>query len=407
MENNVFDIAVIGGGIVGLASAYKIQKAHPQLRIALLEKEPRLAAHQTGRNSGVIHSGIYYKPGSYKAKNCVDGRRQLVQFAKDNNIEHDVCGKIIVATEESELPFMEQILENGQKNGVEDLRKIDAAEIKEIEPYCEGIAGIWVGCAGIIDYVGVAKKLGELIVQIQPQSSVRLDCEVQDFSKSSTEDHHVIQTSQGNVMCKKMVFCGGLYSDRLARKQGIEMPERIVGFRGDYYELTEESKYKVRNLIYPVPNPEFPFLGVHFTRMTDGEIECGPNAVFTFKREGYGKTDFSLRDTLDALGYSGTWKLFRKNWRFGLDEYRRAFSKRRFLKTLQRLIPSLETSDIKPGRSGVRAMLLNLQGDTKDDFRIEYGEDSIHVLNAPSPAATAALAIGDAVNEMAEKTFAL
>ncbi len=407
MENQVYDVAVIGGGIVGLASAYKIQLAHPDLRIVLLEKEPGLAAHQTGRNSGVIHSGIYYKPGSYKAKNCVDGRRQLVAFAEKYGIDHDVCGKIIVATDSKELPHMDLIFENGQKNGVEDLRKIDATEIKEIEPYCEGIAGIWVGCAGIIDYVGVAQKLGELILEINPESKVQLDCEVQDFIKSEGADHHIIQTSLGDVHTRKMVFCGGLYSDQLAKKQGVKMPEKIVGFRGDYYELTEQSKYKVRNLIYPVPNPEFPFLGVHFTRMTDGEIECGPNAVFTFKREGYGKTDFSLRDTLDALGYSGTWKLFRKNWRFGLDEYRRAFSKRRFLKTLQRLIPSLEASDIKPGRSGVRAMLLNLQGDTKDDFRIEYGEDSIHVLNAPSPAATAALAIGDAVREMADEAFDL
>ncbi len=407
MENQVYDIAVIGGGIVGLASAYKIQQAHPQLRIVLLEKEARLAMHQTGRNSGVIHSGIYYTPGSYKAKNCVEGRRQLVAFAEKYGIDHDVCGKIIVATDEAELPHMERIYNNGQQNGVEDLRKINADEIREIEPYCEGIAGIWVGCAGIIDYVGVAQKLAELITEIQPESVVKLDCEVQDFKDADGADTHIIQTSKGDVHTRKMVFCGGLYSDQLARKQGVDMPEKIVGFRGDYYELTEESKYKVRNLIYPVPNPEFPFLGVHFTRMTDGEIECGPNAVFTFKREGYGKTDFSLRDTLDALGYSGTWKLFRKNWRFGLDEYRRAFSKRRFLKTLQRLIPSLEASDIKPGRSGVRAMLLNLQGDTKDDFRIEYGEDSIHVLNAPSPAATAALAIGDAVREMADEAFGL
>ncbi len=407
MSKEIFDITIIGGGIVGLASAYKIQKNHPDLRIAILEKEPELAVHQTGRNSGVIHSGIYYKPGSYKAKNCVDGRRQLVAFAEQYGIDHDVCGKIIVATEDSELPFMEQIFENGQQNGVEDLRKINAEEIQEIEPYCVGIAGIWVGCAGIIDYVGVAKKLAELVLEIQPQSSVRLDCEVLDFAKDESEEVHAIQTNKGDVLTRKMVFCGGLFSDRLARKQGVDMPERIVGFRGDYYELTETSKYLVNNLIYPVPNPAFPFLGVHFTRMTDGEIECGPNAVFTFKREGYGKTDFSLRDSLDALFYSGTWKLFYKNWRFGLDEYRRAFSKKRFLKTLQRLIPTLEAKDIKPGRSGVRAMLLNLQGDTKDDFRIEYGQDSIHVLNAPSPAATAALAIGDAVNEMAEEAFGL
>lgn len=404
-ESKQFDIAIIGGGIVGLASAYKIQKNHPNLKLVVFEKELQLAAHQTGHNSGVIHSGIYYQPGSYKAKNCVNGRKQLVAFAKEHNIDHDVCGKIIVATEQSELPFLDQVLERGQQNGLEDIRKITAKEIKEIEPYCEGIAGVWVGEAGIIDYVGVTNKLAELIREINPESEIRLGFEVQDFSK--VNDINKIHTSKGEFATKKMVFCGGLFSDRLARKQGVELKEQIVGFRGDYYELTDEAKHKVKNLIYPVPNPEFPFLGVHFTRMTNGDIECGPNAVFTFKREGYDKTDFDLKDTLDALTYSGTWKLFKQNWRFGLNEYRRAFSKDQFLQTLRRLIPSLQESDIKEGRSGVRAMLLNLKGDTKDDFRIEYGQDSIHVINAPSPAATAALSIGDAVCEMANEAFSL
>ncbi len=404
-DQNIYDIAVIGGGIVGLASAYKIQKNHPDLTIALIEKENRVSPHQTGHNSGVIHSGIYYQPGSYKAKTCVDGRRQLVKFAEQYHVDYDVCGKVIVATDESELPFMNKIFSNGQQNGVEDIRKISAEEIKEIEPYVVGIEGIWVGSAGIIDYVGVSEKLAELIPQINPKSAIKLSHEVLSFDKD--DKSNIIKTSQGNVRANKMVFCGGLQSDRLAKKQGVQMKEKIVGFRGDYYELTEQAKHMVRNLVYPVPNPAFPFLGVHFTRMTNGEIECGPNAVFTFKREGYKKTDFNLKDTLDALSYSGTWKLFKENWRFGIDEYRRAFSKQRFLKTLQRLIPSLEMDDLKPGRSGVRAMLLNLNGDTKDDFRIEYGHDSIHVLNAPSPAATAALAIGDAVNDMAEKAFDL
>lgn len=405
MTDKVFDITIIGGGIVGLASAYKIQKNHPDLTILVLEKEQNVAAHQTGHNSGVIHSGIYYTPGSYKAKNCVDGRRQLVAFAKEHKVDHDVCGKVIVATEENELPFMNKILSHGQQNGVEDIRKITAEEIQEIEPSCAGIEGLWVGCAGIIDYVGITKKLAELIPQINSKSEIRLGYEVTDFSKVNSLNE--IQTSHGSFTTKKMVFCGGLQSDLLAKKQGIKMQEKIVGFRGDYYELTDQAKHKVNNLIYPVPNPAFPFLGVHFTRMTNGEIECGPNAVFTFKREGYNKTDFNLNDTLDALSYSGTWKLFRENWRFGLDEYRRAFSKKLFLKTLQRLIPSLTIDDLKPGRSGVRAMLLNLKGDTKDDFRIEYGDDSIHVLNAPSPAATAALAIGDAVHKMAKERFEL
>ncbi len=399
----IFDITVVGGGIVGLATAYKIQKGRPELKILLLEKEVGLAQHQTGHNSGVIHSGIYYKPGSYKAKNCVYGRKQMVAFAKEHSIDHDVCGKVIVAVEESEIPFMNKIFEHGKANGVEDIRLIDADEIKEIEPSVTGIAGIWVGCAGIIDYVAVAKKLAQLIPLLNEESEVRLGYEVQDFSK--VNEVNVVHTDKGTFQTKKMIFCGGLFADRLARQQGVELQERVVGFRGDYYELTDKAKHKVNNLIYPVPNPEFPFLGVHFTRMTNGEIECGPNAVFTFKREGYGKTDFSLKDTIDALGYKGTWKLFRHNWRFGIDEYRRAFSKERFLKTLQRLIPDLEMDDLKEGRSGVRAMLLNKEGDTRDDFRIEFGNDSIHVLNAPSPAATAALAIGDAVWEMAGEQF--
>jgi len=405
LGNKLFDITIIGGGIVGLATAYKIQLNRPELKVLVLEKENMLAAHQTGNNSGVIHSGIYYQPGSYKAKNCVNGRRQLVAFAKEHNVAHDVCGKIIVATDESEFPFMNKIFDNGTANGVEDIRKITAEEISEIEPHCKGIAGLWVGCAGIIDYRGITEKLGELIPQINTESEIRLGYEVTAFSKVNA--NHIIHTDKGQFETRKMVFCAGLFADRLAREQGVKLKEKVVGFRGDYYELTEQAKHKVRNLIYPVPNPAFPFLGVHFTRMTDGETECGPNAVFTFKREGYKKTDFNLRDTLDALSYKGTWKLFFRNWRFGIDEYRRAFSKSKFLKTLQRLIPDLEMDDLKPGRSGVRAMLLNQQGDTRDDFRIEYGEDSVHVLNAPSPAATAALAIGDAVWEMCEEKFDL
>ncbi|WP_346238442.1 L-2-hydroxyglutarate oxidase [Niabella insulamsoli] len=403
MDSKLYDVTVIGGGIVGLASAYKIQKAFPDLSVLVIEKETALAAHQTGHNSGVIHSGIYYTPGSYKAKNCVAGRRELVAFAREHHIAHDVCGKVIVATDRSELPFLEKIYNHGIQNEVEDVRKITAEEIREIEPFCTGIEGLWVGCTGIIDFVAVTNKLAELILQINSNSKICLGYEVTGFS--SENEVNTIYTSRGAFSTRKMVLCGGLQSDKLALKQGVEIEEKIVGFRGDYYELTEAARHKVKNLIYPVPNPAFPFLGVHFTRMTNGEVECGPNAVFTFKREGYKKTDFSLKDTMDALSYAGTWKLFRDNWRFGLNEYYRAFSKQQFLKTLQRLIPSLTLDDLKPGRSGVRAMLLNKKGDTKDDFRIEYGHNSIHVLNAPSPAATASLSIGDAVCDMAKKAF--
>lgn len=398
-----FDIIIIGGGIVGAATMYKIQLAYPDKKILLLEKEKGLADHQTGNNSGVIHSGIYYKPGSLKAVNCVNGRRELVQFAKEHGIKHDVCGKLIVAKDSTELPQLEKIWNNGVANGIEDMRKVNSREIREIEPFCDGLEGIHVGCTGIIDFRGTTEKLTEIACAKQPASEVHTGEEALTFEHNEAASR--VTTIKRNYTADKLIFCGGLQADRLAKKDGVRIKEKVVGFRGDYYELTDRAKHKVKHLIYPVPNPDFPFLGVHFTRMTNGDIECGPNAVFTFKREGYGKTDFSITDTIDALTYSGTWKLFFNNMKFGIDEYRRAFSKKLFLKTLQRLVPSLTMEDIRPGRAGVRALLLSNDGDTRDDFRIEYTAHSIHVLNAPSPAATAALAIGDNVREMAEKHF--
>ncbi len=400
-----FDIAIIGGGIVGAATFYKLQTRYPDLSIVLIEKEGKLADHQTGNNSGVIHSGLYYKPGSLKAKNCVAGRHELVAFAKEHHIAHDVCGKVVVATDKSELPNMEKIFQNGLANNTEGIELIDAKRVQEIEPFVQSIGGIWVPCTGIIDFRGATEKMAEIALSMQPKSELKLNHEVIALDRS--ELNTTIVTNKGKIEARYLIFCGGLQADRLARKDGVKLKEQVVGFRGDYYELTPEAKHKVKNLIYPVPNPDFPFLGVHFTRMTDGEIECGPNAVFTFKREGYGKTDFSLRDTYDALTYKGTWKLFFKNMKFGIDEYRRAFSKRLFLKTLQRIIPSLTMDDIHPGRAGVRALLLAEDGDTRDDFRFEYHANSIHVLNAPSPAATASLAIGGQIADEAEKHFNL
>ena len=387
----MFDIAIVGGGIVGLASAYKIQLKNPEFKIVVFEKEEVLASHQTGHNSGVIHSGLYYKPGSFKAKNCVSGRRELVKFVKEHDITHDICGKIVVASDESELPFLDKIYNIGIQNEIEGIKYITSEEILEIEPYCKGIKGISVPCTGIVDFVGVTNKLAELIVNINPDSKILTGCEVKSFTDAQ---ERTIITSKGDFKAKHTVFCAGLQSDRMAVKDGVDPEMQIVGFRGDYYELSDQGKHKVKHLIYPVPNPAFPFLGVHFTRMHDGETECGPNAVFVFKREGYGKLSFNLKDTVQALTYSGTWKLLRREWRFGLDEYKRAFSKRLFLKRLQKLIPSLEMGDLKPGRSGVRAMALGPDGDMIDDFKIEYKNNSIHVLNAPSPAATSALAIG-------------
>ncbi len=400
-----FDIAIIGGGIVGAATFYKFQSRYPDLTIVLIEKEAVLANHQTGNNSGVIHSGLYYKPGSLKAKNCVAGRHELVAFAKEHSIAHDVCGKVVVATDAAELPHMEKIFQNGIANNTEGIEMIDAKRVKEIEPYVESIGGIWVPCTGIIDFRGATEKMAEIALSMQPKSEMKLNHEV--IAIERTEELTTVITNKGKVEAKYLIFCGGLHADRLAKKDGVNLKEKVVGFRGDYYELTEEAKHKVKNLIYPVPNPDFPFLGVHFTRMTNGEIECGPNAVFSFKREGYKKTDFSLRDTADALSYRGTWNLLFKNTRFAVNEYRRAFSKRLFLKTLQRMIPSLTMEDIHPGRAGVRAMLLAQDGDTRDDFRFEFHANSVHVLNAPSPAATACLAIGGQIVDEAEKHFGL
>ena len=399
-----YDVVVVGGGIVGAATFYKMQKRFPDKLMLLIDKMPSLAAHQTGHNSGVIHSGLYYKPGSLKAENCVKGRHELVRFAKENHVPHDVCGKVVVAANASEMGSLNKIHGLGLENKIEGIELINSDQLRDIEPECRGEAALWVPCTGIIDFVSATEKMVEVARGIQPLSAVHLSEEVLDFTPEG--EGTLVTTSKAKYVTKHLIVCGGLQADRLAKKDGVKLREKVVGFRGDYYELNDHAKHKIRNLIYPVPNPDFPFLGVHFTRMTNGEIECGPNAVFTFKREGYGKTDFNLRDTADALGYSGTWKLFFNNVSFGINEYRRAFSKRLFLKTLQHLVPSLTMDDLRPGRSGVRAMLLNQQGDTGDDFRIETTDRSIHVLNAPSPAATAALAIGDYVADRYSEKFA-
>lgn len=405
-RETIFDVVVIGGGIVGLSVAYKLQLRNPNLKILVLEKEDTLSAHQTGHNSGVLHSGLYYKPGSLKARNCVLGRRELVKFAQTHGVAHEVCGKVVVATDPSELPFMDKIFANGLANDTEDIEKISKEQVLEIEPHCTGaIAAIRVGCTGIIDFPGVVFKLAELVEAASSESRVLTGQEVRGVQNQG--DYTSVYTKGSEFKGRQLIFCAGLHSDRLAKKDGVATQARIVGFRGDYYDLTKAAEYKVKHLIYPIPNPAFPFLGVHFTRMVKGGVECGPNAVFTFKREGYGKTDFDWQDTREALGYKGTWNLFRKHWRFGLDEYRRAFSKKLFLHQVQRLIPSLTMEEIEPGRSGVRAMALGAEGAMIEDFDIAYKNNSIHILNAPSPAATACLAIGNQVAEMAEERFSL
>ncbi len=404
MDQN-YDIIIIGGGIVGLATAYKLSGYHPDKKVLVLEKEKDVAQHQTSHNSGVIHSGIYYKPGSYKAKNCVDGRRELVKFAKEHKIAHDICGKLIVATHESELAHMNKVFANGQANGVEDMEMINAAQIREIEPFCTGVAGIRVGCTGIIDYLQVAKKYAELIESRNSGNRVLTSQEVTGFEKGS--DQTVVITNKGRFTGKYIITTSGLQADRVARKEGQKSDAAIIGFRGDYYDLTEKGLHKVKHLIYPVPNPKFPFLGVHFTRMIHGGTECGPNAVFVFDREGYSKTAFSLKDTAEAFGFKGTWKFFGKHWRFGLDEYRGAFSKTYFLKRLRTLIPSLEMDDIVASRCGIRAMALGPEGEMLDDFKIEKHGNAMHVINSPSPAATASLAYGNEIARMATEYFNL
>lgn len=398
-----YDLTIIGGGIVGLATALAVQQRTPGLSVLLLEKEATLASHQTGHNSGVLHSGVYYAPGSLKAKLCTRGRQRMVDFARAHDVPHDVCGKIITATDEAELPRLHQIYTTGRENGLTGLRLIDPAEIRAIEPHCAGRQAIFVPQAGIIDYRAVALRMADEVRRLGRRSRILTGRPVTRLRADGAD--HLVTAGTDTFRTRHLIFCGGLFADRLARAQGLTVPERIVGFRGDYYELTPAARHKVRHLIYPVPDPAFPFLGVHFTRMVGGGIECGPNAVFTFKREGYGKTDFSLADTRDALSYGGTWRLFRRHWRFGLNEYRRAFSKRRFLQTLQRLIPDLQPADIRPGRAGVRAVLLSPDGETRSDFRIEEGPGSLHVLNAPSPAATASLAIGDEIADRAARAF--
>ena len=395
MSNKNYDFIVVGAGIVGTATAYKLQLKFPKKSIAILEKEAEIGLHQTGRNSGVIHSGIYYKPGSYKAINCNNGRTQLVEFAKKFNVNHDVCGKVIVATSKEELPVLDAIFERGIQNKTEGIYFLNSEEIKEKEPYIEGIKAIWVPIAGIIDYVEVSKVFIQQISIINSESKLITSCKVKKVI--STNNSTTLQTNIGDLIATKVIFCTGLQSDRIAEKDDLKLDMHIVGFRGDYFELKPEATHKIKNLVYPVPDVKFPFLGVHFTRMIDGSIECGPNAVFTFKREGYNRTSFSFKDTFEALTFRGTWKLFGKHWLKGIDEYKRAFSKRLFVKALQKMMPSITANDVQPARAGVRAQAIDFEGDMVDDFKIMKHNNNIHVLNAPSPAATSCLSIADEI----------
>ena len=395
MKNKNFDFIIVGGGIVGAATAYKLQLKYPKRSIAILEKEIKVGLHQTGRNSGVIHSGIYYKPGSLKALNCNNGRDQLVKFAKKHNIKYNICGKIIVASSKKELPALERIFQNGLKNKTPGIKFLSPSEIKEKEPNIRGEKAIWVPSAGIIDYVDVVNKFFQVVTQINSKSQLFTACEVKNILRNKNEI--IVHTDQGDFKAEKVIVCAGLQADRIAKKDNLKVDMQIVGFRGDYFKFADHAKNKINNLVYPVPDPKYPFLGVHFTPMINGDLECGPNAVFTFKREGYDKTSFSLKDSLQAFSYIGTWKLFAKNWRKGMEEYQRAFSKKLFVRELQKMMPSVSENDVLVSRSGVRAQAVDSNGEMVDDFKIINYKGITHVINAPSPAATACLAIADEI----------
>lgn len=396
MSAGVADVAVVGGGIVGLASAWALRRARPDARIVLLEKERGLARHQTGRNSGVIHSGIYYVPGSQKAQTCRLGRRMLLEFCAEHGVAHEVCGKVIVAVDEAELPRLARIRERGEANGV-DCREIGPEELRELEPHAAGVRALHVRDAGIVDYPGVCETLGRLLREAGVEVVLGARVEAVEHRGGRT----VLRWNGGEVEAARAVNCAGLQSDLVRRLGGRAPAARVVPFRGEYYELEPEYRHLCRNLIYPVPDPSFPFLGVHFTRMVDGSVECGPNAVLALAREGYRWRDVSPRELGATLAYSGFLRLAAKHWRMGSGEVWRSLSKRAFVRALQRLVPAIEGRGLVRAPAGVRAQLVAPDGALVDDFLFERDEGFLHVCNAPSPAATAALEIGRRVAEQA------
>jgi L-2-hydroxyglutarate oxidase len=391
----VFDFVVIGGGIVGLSTARALLERHPGARLLILEKEEGWARHQTGHNSGVIHSGVYYKPGSYKARFCREGARMLVEFCRERAIEYEICGKVIVATGAGELPLLESLYERGLKNDLE-VEKIGPEQLVEIEPHASGLAAIRVPSTGIVDFKKVAEAFAALVEE--KGGVLRTGTAVESISETGRAV--VVRTNAGFFRARTLVNCAGLHSDRVARLCGVDAGVKIVPFRGEYYELKPEKRYLVKNLIYPVPNPDFPFLGVHFTRSIEGIVEAGPNAVLGLAREGYRKTDFDFGDFVEEITYPALWRLAKRNWRTGMGEIYRSFSKKAFVRGLKRLVPEVEEEDVVPISAGVRAQALKDDGAMVDDFLIVEGRNSVHVLNAPSPAATASIPIG---NEIARR----
>lgn len=402
MSSSTCDIAIVGGGIVGIATAMAITQRY-DVSLVVLEAEEQLAKHQTGNNSGVIHSGLYYAPGSLKAQTCTQGREALYRFCRDHNIAHDRCGKVVVATAEEEVPRLERLRDRGTANGLRDLEILEIDKIREYEPHVTGVVGLYVEETGIVDYRAVTRTMAEVVRE--HSGEIRLQSPVTECREEN--GGFALKTGTGKLLTNNLINCGGLYSDRIARMCGADPGIQIVPFRGEYYELTPDSRSLVRNLIYPVPDPEFPFLGVHFTRMIDNAVEAGPNAVLALKREGYHRTSFSLKDSIETLTYPGLWKLAGEYWLKGVGEYYRSFSKGAFARALQKLIPEVRRENLRPASSGVRAQALGPDGELLDDFKIVRQPGQIHVLNAPSPAATASISIGEKIADMAEEHFIL
>lgn len=391
-----YDIIIIGAGLVGLATAYQTKLKSPGSKILILEKENDVALHQSGHNSGVIHSGIYYKPGSLKAKNCIEGYNSVINFAEKHGIRYDLCGKIIVATSQEELPLLDTIYKRGVENGLQDLKYLSREEFREIEPHCEGVKAIRVPQTGIIDYPGIAKKIKELFEELGGE--VRFNNEVRNIIDKSSEI--IVNTNVSEFKTKKLISCAGLYSDKITKMTNEKNDVVIIPFRGEYYKIKDEKKHLVKHLIYPVPDPNFPFLGVHFTRMIDGNIEAGPNAVLAFKKEGYHFFDFNFSETMQTLLWPGFRKIVAKYGKTGMGEMHRSLSKSAFTKALQKLLPEIQENDLVSGGSGVRAQACDRNGGLIDDFDIVKNGNIIHVRNAPSPAATSCLSIGNKISEL-------
>ena len=394
-------VAIIGGGIVGLATVHQLLERYPSVKVLLLEKESGPGQHQTGHNSGVLHCGLYYKPGSTKARLAVEGIRRMTAFCEQHGVPYELCGKTVVATEPEEIPRLHALLERGKANGVEGLQLLGPEQVREFEPHAAGLAGIRVPQEGIVDYGAVC---AEMVKEIRARGGeIKFSSEVTRVKKAAA---WTIHTGSGDYEADFLINCAGLQCDRVGRRAGSRDPAKIVPFRGEYYKLRPERQSLVRNLIYPVPDPKFPFLGVHFTRLIHGGVECGPNAVLAFAREGYRHTDFSMRDTLETLTYPGFWRFFVRYPRMCWEEFKRSYSKKLFCRSLQRLVPELQMEDLAPGGSGVRAQALSPSGELMQDFHFARQDGALHVLNAPSPAATAALSIADEILDDAREAIA-